>query len=237
MTDLPSVRTNTPGVVAGQSGDIPLVAPYEGIPETPAALAGVGLQQVAQPPEPSDAPDFFIVQDDNGVTLGANSYCSIPYFTAYSQSRGRKLVNNCVTPPVPYTDEEMAVALILATDYMDGRWNYTGFRQQISQTTEWPRLDAYDSSTSYISGITDTLRRAQCEYAWIALTSGKDLNPIPERDDTGVAVQSKSSQVGPVSESTRYVLGGIFVNPTYPSADNILKTRGYVMSRSTLTRG
>jgi hypothetical protein len=181
------------------------------------------------------APDFFILQDDGGITPDANSYADIDFFVDYCASRGRIIVDPLTT--AQYTDAQIAVALILGRDYMDGRWGWIGFRQQIDQTTEWPRLDAFDSSNSYVNGITDTLRRAQCEYAFIALTSGVDLNPAPDRDTTGVAVQSKTTQVGPILESIHYVAGAVFVNPSYPAADNILKSRGYTINRSTLMRG
>lgn len=181
------------------------------------------------------APVFFIVQSDDGLTEGANAYCDLAYFRAYCLSRGKSLVKTA--PSTDYSDDEVAVALINGRDYMDNRWTFKGDRMQPDQTTEWPRISAYDNSQIYINGITDVLKQANSAYGYIALTVPGGLNPTPSRDGTGAAVQSKTTQVGPILKSVRYVEGATFSNPTYPDADNILKSRGYTISGSTLIRG
>lgn len=181
------------------------------------------------------APDFFLIQNDSGTVDGANSYADIDFFVAYCTSRGKSLIDPLTS--AQYTDLQIAICLITGCDYMDSRWSWTGEREQINQDTEWPRLSAFDDSGVYISGVTDILRRAQSEYGYIALTSPAALNPTPTRDESGVAVQSKTTQVGPILESIHYAAGAVFTNPTYPSADNILKNRGYTASRTTLIRG
>ena len=193
------------------------------------------------------ASDLLLAQDDDGVTLKANTYADIDYFTSYCIMNGKSLVKTPAIPginggagtdPVLYSDDDIAVGLIASRRYMDGRWGskYIGQRSQEFQSTEWPRQDAYDNSDYYVYGITDYLRDAQCEYGYIALTSGVDLNPVPSRDDSGQQVQRKTTQVGPILDSVTYVNGAAFTDPTYPAADNILRSRGYVRSGSSLVR-
>ena len=186
------------------------------------------------------ASDLLILQDDNGIADGANAYCDVAFFTTYCISRGKSLVKTKAQDPannVLYSNDEIAAAIMGSREYMDGRWGskYVGQRMQELQDTEWPRYDAYDNSNFYINGITDILRKANSEYGYILLTT-TDLNPNPTRDETGQRVQRKTTQVGPILDSVTYVNGAAFDQPTYPAADNILKSRGYVLSGSTLIR-
>ena len=162
------------------------------------------------------------------------------FFTNYCISRGRSLIKVAAQDPannVLYSADEIAAAIMGSREYMDGRWGskYIGQRSQELQDTEWPRDNAYDNSDYYVYGINDIIRKANCEYAYILLTT-TDLNPNPTRDETGQRVQRKTTQVGPILDSVTYAAGAAFDQPTYPAADNILKSRGYVLSGSSLIR-
>ena len=186
------------------------------------------------------ASDLLVVQNDTGDAVGANAYCDVDFFKTYCISRGKSLVKTAAADPannVLYSDDEIAAAIMGSREYMDGRWGskYVGQRMQELQDTEWPRYDAYDNSDFYINGVTDILRKANAEYAYILLTT-TDLNPNPTRDETGQRVQRKTTQVGPILDSVTYVTGAAFDQPTYPTADNILRSRGYILSGSSLIR-
>ena len=186
------------------------------------------------------ASDLLLVQDDDGSVDRANTYADPDYFTSYCIMNGKTLVKVVAADPannVNYSADDIASALMAGRRYMDSRWgqSYVGTRSEEFQGTEWPRDNAYDNSEYYIYGITDTLRDAQCEYSYLALT-GTDLNPVPTRDDTGQKVQRKTTQVGPILDSVTYVNGAGFSLPVFPAADTILKSRGYVLAGSRLIR-
>lgn len=171
-----------------------------------------------------------IVQDDFGQTDNANAYIDEPYFKTYADNQGY----DYTTPA--YTDPQIQVAIIQGRTYMDTRWRYWGMRKQILQTTEWPRYNIIDVDRNPVNIIPDNVKRANAEYAWIYLTTGT-LNPIPTRDETGAALQARTTQVGPVLESIRFSGVGSFKNPIYPIADGYLKSRGYVIATTALMRG
>lgn len=168
-----------------------------------------------------------VTQDDTGTVVGANSYIDVAYFKSYHDERG----NVYGTP----TDDLIAQKIIVATDYVDARFNYVGqCLAGRNQTTMWPRLSAFDQNRLAILGIPQEVKEATAEYALRALTG--DLNPDPERDLSGATIQSKSEGVGPITESVTFVGGATFQMPRYPVADQKLKRAGLVRSGGTLLR-
>jgi len=75
-----------------------------------------------------------IVQDDNGIIVGANAYITVAEFKAYHDARGGSYVGK--------SDPDIEKAIILATDYLDDRFNYVGRRRNLEQDTAWPRNNA-----------------------------------------------------------------------------------------------
>ncbi len=169
-----------------------------------------------------------IVQNNDGSVPGANAYISVEEFKAYHDDRAQ--------PYAAYSDAEIETAIIRATDYLDQRFRYVGKRRQgRSQTTEWPRLDAWDGDGHYVNGIPAEVKEATAEYALRALSTV--LNPDPEQSATGFAIQSKSESVGPISESVTYVTGAVFAMPRYPAADQRLLRSGLVRTGGAVLRG
>lgn len=82
-----------------------------------------------------------IPQDDTGTVVDANAYDTVAAFKAYHALRG-----NDVTA---LSDDQIAVALIRATDYIDVRFTFPGIQlvkeddtadpPVVAQTTAWPR--------------------------------------------------------------------------------------------------
>ena len=163
-----------------------------------------------------------VIQSNPPVT-GANSYSSLLAFKARLDSQLRVYAGK--------TDPQLEAALIAATEYMDTRFNFIGYRVAADQATEWPRQNAWDDRGDRVEGVPSQVIRACQEYAWRALTLVGGLAPDPVRDETGQAVQSKSSTVGPLSESVTYA--SVFATmPEYPQADRLLTSRGLVCKPS-----
>lgn len=168
-----------------------------------------------------------IVQDDTGFVAGANSYLTVKQFRDYWLGRGITFEQE---------DDELVPALILATDYMDTRFNFLGRKcQGREQTTVWPRLGVRDKSGYIVDGIPTEVLKAQAEYARRAITAA--LVADPSRDETGAAIQSKSVAVeGAVSESITYASGAAYSMPTYPAADRLLTMSGFVTTGTDIMR-
>lgn len=173
----------------------------------------------------------FSVQNDSGTDTDANAYVDDTYLDAYVADRGLTLTGS----PDATAKQQ---AIVLATDYLDQRFNYVGERSMgASQTTAWPRINAYDIDGNSVDGIPLEVKKAICEYAIIYLAQASDLNPTPERDATGRAVISKSDVVGPIEEHRRYGKNGGFEFPRYPKADQFLFSRGLVRKTNRIFRG
>lgn len=169
-----------------------------------------------------------IVQSNDGNVAGANAYITVAEFTAYHDARGN------ARPGSP-TNDDIEKAIIRATDFVDARFNYVGrpLRGR-DQTTDWPRMDAWDRYRNLVTGIPVEVKEATAEYALRALTI--DLNPDPTRDESGMTVQSKSEQVGPIARTVSYAEGGAFTMPKYPVADQKLRGPGLTLNGGTILR-
>jgi hypothetical protein len=159
----------------------------------------------------------FTPQNDSGTVAGANAYGSLAGFKTYHDDRGNSYA--------AYTDQELQEAIVSATDYLDGRWDFVGVRLTEDQTTEWPRRDAEDNQGYVRTGIPVDVIEATYEYALIsaaAVAAGSSLDPTPDRDSSGSAVVSKMEKVGPIAESKTLASSGTYTPPEYPVADRKL---------------
>lgn len=169
-----------------------------------------------------------ILQDDTGTVPDANAYIDVAFFKAYHDARGNDYSAR--------TDVQIEQDIVNATDYLDQRFTYVG--QRLSgrpQTTEWPRMDAFDRDRYSVNGIPAEVQEATAEYALRAGIAA--LNPDPDRDETGAAIASKSESVGPISESITYVSGAVFTMPKYPAADARMYRTGLIRAGGTVLRG
>lgn len=171
---------------------------------------------------------MLVVQDNNGSVAGANAYLSVEELQAYHTARGNALTGSTT---------QLEQAIVRATDYIDRRFNFVGKKRMASpeQTTAWPRIGARDADSHYQAGIPLAVKDACAEYALRALQAS--LMPDPDRDSTGVAIQAKIEQVGPIHEATHYVVGASFTLPKYPLADSLLYRSGLAIRGGTLARG
>lgn len=162
-----------------------------------------------------------VVQNDEGTAEGANAYLSVADFKAYHDDRGNDYSGS--------DDAAIGAAIIKATDYVDGRFRYVGRKANgFAQSTEWPRLEAYDPDDDSIDGVPTAVKEACAEYAFRALSA--ELAPDPEQSATGVRVQSTTTKVGVIEESITYAGDGATLGPSYPMADMKLRRAGLVRS-------
>jgi hypothetical protein len=165
-----------------------------------------------------------LVQDDFGSVVGAVAYIDRLYLLDYFTARGIDLSS--------YTDEALEAAIVKATDYLDQRFQFVGFKARLEQRTKWPRIAAEDVDGWIRTGIPVEIKEATAEYARIALTV--TLNPTPTRDASGALITSISKTVGPISKSVTFAGSGSFQLPSYPVADSRLKNSGLVSGGKTL---
>lgn len=180
----------------------------------------------------------FLVQDDLGAVAGANAYIDVAYFKEYHDDRGRADAYGTST------DGQIKAAVVMATAYLDGRFQFVGWRQQLgSQTTQWPRFNAVDNDFAYVSGIPPEVKDATAEYALRALPgivsspTENTLAPDPTVSDSGALVNESRVKVGPIEEDVKFSESGRYRMPPYPFADMILKKRGLVIMGGTMVRG
>src|SRR5258708_38696462 len=64
----------------------------------------------------------FVVQTDNGLAANANAYIDLTFFKPYMDDRNRTALYQ------PFTDPQIQAAIVVATDYIDTRFNFPGSR-------------------------------------------------------------------------------------------------------------
>lgn len=172
-------------------------------------------------------PAAFIVQTDDGDVAGANAYVDVAYVKQYFLDRGRDL-----TASPAYTDDQIQVGIVIATDYIDTRWRDRFAGQPLltpdTQTTEWPRQNIADKYGNDIEGLPVNLKKACAEYALRAMQNGQLVSdgPTPivggERQPMG-EVLSTSVTVGPITDSKTYAeYGGGYGSGTITTGGDLL---------------
>jgi len=169
----------------------------------------------------------FRVQDDDGLTAGANAYAEVTFVRDYWLDRGTDLSTT--------TDTNLQTAIVRATQYVDARYTYAGCRRNRAQETEFPRTDLEDRDGYLVNGIPPVVKKVVAELAQRALTIS--LMPDPEvADASGRHIKSKSEGVGPLREGVEYANGGAYSLPEYPMIDRMLVSAGITRSGMTAAR-
>lgn len=101
---------------------------------------------------------------------------------------------------------------------------FTNGLDQAVQALEFPRQNMFDRNGIQVVGLPVNLLHACSEYAVRAASTTTSLYVDPTVDATGRVVAEKSSQVGPIKESTRFEEGAALsqVLRPYPAADRLL---------------
>jgi hypothetical protein len=153
----------------------------------------------------------------------ANGYVTLLEARAYWAER-------LMTHTSTGVDDTVSSAIIRATQYLDVRFGFVGYRELKDQDREWPRAYAYDNRGDRIIGVPKAIKDATCEYAFRALSASLLADPV--RDDSGRVVKSKDEKVGPIAESVEYSEYAGFELPAYPAADRLLLAKGLIMGKA-----
>lgn len=163
-----------------------------------------------------------LVVQTNPHTPGANSYGSVVGFKAHHDLRLQDYST--------YTDPQIEASLVAATEFLDMRFAYNGWKTVAEQSTEFPRNDLYNARGDLVQGVPVHVVKACYEYAIRWLRNGFSLLPDPEQDASGRSIKATQVDVGPVSERTEYSEFAKYRMPEYPYADGLLKSQGFVAS-------
>lgn len=149
-----------------------------------------------------------VVEDGTGLNPAANSYVSYADAAAYALARGL---------PFPSDEDIGGQQLMLAMDYLEAkRGDYIGVEVVEEQPLAWPRVycPTYGLATSFLSGVSPLVIKAQCELASICGT----INLFPDQDSP----QITKEQVGPlVTEYSER--NGTSGSPYLPKITDILR--------------
>ena len=158
----------------------------------------------------------FILEDGTGKA-DSNSYSSFAAFEVYHNDRGNAY---------SATQSQIEMALIAATDYIDGTFGscFKGCREfpETPQALYFPRTDICVDGEE-LPNIPISLANATNEYALRALTSA--LAPDPTTDDSGQVVTGSKKKVGPISKELTFSDSVyIRVRKPYPTADRLIRS-------------
>lgn len=162
------------------------------------------------------------VQNDTGTTSNANAYIDLDYLYAYFDDRYITSIES------NYSEELAEGAIVRATDHVDEKFELKMLSSRLTsdQTTAFPRKSFYDKTSKLVTGIPDGVKKAICEYVKAILESNTgELNPVPEYDETGQNIKSKTTRIeGAITDSVTYKDDYILnTNRYYPKADDYLK--------------
>lgn len=152
-----------------------------------------------------------MIVEDGTVVAGANSFATVDAADVYFEDRGSAVW-------AAASDDNKEFALVAATDYINNRFIFLGWKYDDEQPLEFPRV--YEDEN--VASMPDKLLKATYEYAVRALEG--ILAPDPEVAANGQEVISHSEEVGPIREATMYrAAGSIAVWKPYPMADVLLR--------------
>lgn len=143
----------------------------------------------------------FVVEDGTGL-VNANSFTSISFADDYFTDRGetRWTEEAC--------DEEKQVALILATDYLDLKYQYLGISKVPEiQALSWPREGVVSRSNFTVvdsDSVPVGIQRAAAEIALIALD--QDIFPNVLKNAPEILSQTKSARGLSIASSFKEVV-------------------------------
>jgi hypothetical protein len=154
----------------------------------------------------------FVVEDGTGLS-NSTSYASVAFFRAFNTDRGRDTMAS--------SDSVVQAALVVASDFLDGKYDFVGFRSLASQAMQWPRVDAYYFDGEPAQLVPDEVAEAVSELAYYHLTT--PIAPNPSYGTTGGVIKRKREKVGPIEEETEYRDAPPLAFKDYPFAEQRLR--------------
>jgi hypothetical protein len=159
--------------------------------------------------------------------LNATGYISVAELTAWADQWLKDISGK--------SPDQLALAINTATEYMDTRFLFVGYRKDADQALEWPRSSAYNSRGDQVAGIPLAVKAACSGYAFMALST--ELMPAPVNDGSNRTIKSKDEKVGPISESVEYDIASGYEMPVYPSIDRLLSRHGLILVKPSIFTG
>lgn len=138
------------------------------------------------------------------------------------------------------TDAQKTTALLKASEYLDQRYRWIGYRTEETQVRAWPRISAYDSDGFAIddSAIPQVVKDA---VSYLAARSLEGDSLMPDEAATTLTgdVEAYRVKVGEIEEETRFAGGSARRRSmkSYPKVDHMLRAAGLVRSGSRVERG
>lgn len=153
-----------------------------------------------------------LIVEDGSIVADADSYGTVSGLKNFAAKRGTDLTEN-------YTDAQLEVAMIKATDYLESkRDRYQGEKVDSTQSLQFPRSGVYvDNILIATNAIPNELISAQYFLAMSAVS--EDLQPDKSPDDKG-RVTSETVE-GAVSVDYEYVES--VTDPIFVKADALLQ--------------
>jgi len=155
----------------------------------------------------------FVVETGSGLT-NANAYVSVAAFKSYHDDRGNSYAG--------YADAAIEKAIVRASDYLDFRFTFIGYRTLVTQSMEFPRENAYYRDGRKAMGVPAEIAQACSEYALRALAA--PLAPDPITDASGRSVILERKQLGPLEVEKEFSRDGSASSfKPYPAVDAMLR--------------
>jgi hypothetical protein len=163
----------------------------------------------------------FLVQVADGSVENANAYIDVAALRAYALDRG---VNLSAT-----SDDDLKVAIIKASDFLDSAYSFTGLPVYTTQGTAWPR----SILPLALRGLPPILIKACCSLA-LRAAQNIALHVDPTVDPSGLAVSSTTKKVGPIETTTAFFApsGGTSgkLSNRFPDVELMLRRAGLLYS-------
>lgn len=156
--------------------------------------------------------DTIIIEDGSGLD-NSNSYASVVEFKSYHTDRDVDVSD--------YSTNQITIALIEATVYVDLRWHFKGMRFKDTQALKFPRKNLFDRYQKHVEPFPWEIKKATILYAlnWLK----KELYPTPP-SGTSKDLKKKKTVVGPITTEVEYQ-GAATASSylSFPLADNLCK--------------
>ena len=155
----------------------------------------------------------FVAEDGSGLE-GANSLASVKYADEYFADR-----MNSAWAALP--TEAKQAALLRATAYVAGQYNFKGNRANSNQGTPFPRIGVTDPAGNVPQGVPQCVQDVTCELA-VRAAAGP-LIQDPTLDEGGRPVKMKQLRAGPLHKTIEYAgPGEIITMSRYPAVDALM---------------
>lgn len=152
-----------------------------------------------------------LIVEDGSIVANANGYISVAELKTYWSNRNTTLTQ---------TDDELAAAIIIATQHVDYNYTFKGSIVNSTQSLAWPRTGVVDGRGVTIANnvIPVQLKNAIAEFAQRQATA-----PIqPDVESTGIVKRTKV-KVDVIEEETEYEEGTAIGFKSFPQAENYLR--------------